>query len=77
MTRKTNRRQQIRPDLVTQATAARMIGIARQNVAGFIARGELEAEMVAEILLVTKKSALRVAAARKKKQAEAPDSAAA
>lgn len=67
MTRKTTRRQHI-PDLMTQSAAARLIRVARQSIPGFIARGELETETVADLMLVTRASAERVAAARREKQ---------
>ena len=46
-------------DLVTQTEAARIIGIARQSVAGLHAREMLNGEVVAGTLYVTRESAER------------------
>lgn len=56
------------PDLVTKTTAARMIGVARQNIDGFIVRGELDTIPMAGQVFVTKESAERVAAERAAKR---------
>jgi type IV pilus biogenesis protein CpaD/CtpE len=56
------------PDLVTKTTAARMIGVARQNVDGFIVRGELDTVSMAGQVFVTKESAERVSAERAAKK---------
>jgi hypothetical protein len=65
MTLKRTHRKRTVPDLVTQATAARMLGMARQNIPSLIVRGVLESVVVAGTPLVTKASALAEAERRR------------
>ena len=65
MTPKHTPRKHAVPDLVTQATAARMIGMHRQNIPALIVRGVLESVIVAGTPLVTKASALAEAERRR------------
>ena len=65
MTRNATPRKRVVPDLVTQPTAARIIGIARQNIPGLIVRGVLETVVVAGQTLVTKASAQKEAERRR------------
>ena len=51
-------------DLINQTRAAAIIGVARQSIAGMIARGELESETVAGLVFVKRESAERVAEQR-------------
>jgi hypothetical protein len=64
-------------DLVNQAEAARIIGVARQSIPGMIARRELDSEAVAGLVFVTRVSAERVAAEREAERANAARAAAA
>ncbi len=57
--------------LVTQAEAGRIVGIARQNVPGAIARGELRAVLVGGKPMVTKASAKRAKKRRDAKRSAA------
>jgi len=63
------KRTKRKPDLLNQTSAAKIIGVARQSVAGMIARGELDAVTVAGLVFVTRASAERVAADRASKRA--------
>lgn len=53
------------PDLVTQSTAAKMIGVTRQAIVPMIARGQLEAVVVAGTPMVLKASAEKLADERR------------
>lgn len=73
MTKSLKRNQK---DLVSQTDAAKLVGIARQNIPGAFARGELDGEVVAGQLFITRRSAEREgkrrakAAEMEKKQAD-------
>lgn len=53
------------PDLMTQSAAARLVGVHRQNIPGMIARGQLEAIVVAGVPMVVKASAEKLADERR------------
>lgn len=59
------------PELVNQTNAARIVGVARQSIAGMIARGELESEAIAGLVFVRRASAERLAKIRAKEAAAA------
>lgn len=65
MTQRSTPRKRSLPDLVTQSTAARMIGMHRQNIPALIVRGVLQSVIVAGIPLVTKASAVAEAERRR------------
>ncbi|HCT57222.1 MAG TPA: hypothetical protein DGD08_08420 [Gemmatimonas aurantiaca] len=64
MTPKVPRRQSRTAPVITQAEAARIVGIARQNVLGAVARGDLVAAPGTDPVMITRKSAERWAAER-------------
>jgi len=58
------KRAKAKAELLTQTDAARIIGVARQSIAGMVARGELRAETVAGMVFVTRDSAEALAKVR-------------
>lgn len=70
MSRKSPDRQS-KAAIITQAAAARIVGIARQNVLAAVARGDLEAVPGTDPVMITRLSAERYAKARAARSARA------
>lgn len=64
---------QTQPDLLTQAGAARVVGVPRQYIPAMVARGELDArpDVVEGLVLITKASAQAAADRRRQDQTAA------